>query len=298
MKDKKIKELLNFDSKNDDKLELKNIFNQKISEFLIYFCLQKQNIVFDVETNKNKNNNTNVDVSFEYDNFEFNIEVKCPGEFLNESNKIKVSSSYRFTDNNENEMIIDYIISQLNSNSTNKECEIAEKGKLADNKVKDCLVSANEKFDSPNLNKLNILFLCTSDICMGEYWKYFQNFASGFLLKNTNISYFNLTKDGVSRDLQKSDYDKVSIVVLSNGISLNQSYNSKSWDLFNSNNIILINQNCSSINENAITLFSSIFPHRTNEYLKMIDYGKKIKHNNNLQLENSIYDFCDKYKIK
>lgn len=261
VKDSKIKELLNFKSKKNDKDTLENIFNQKISEFLVYFVLQKQNIKFDVEQNKNKINNSNVDVSFTYNDIEFNIEIKSPEEIIEKSNTIKVSPAYRFVDKDETQEIIDGIISQINSISPN----IAKEGIMTDNKIKDCLLSANNKFDYPNEKTFNVLFLCTSDFYMSRYRGYLMNSKSGFLLKDNNLSYFKGPKNEITRNLQVTDYEKVSIVVLSNGLSINHRCNSKSWDLFNSDNFILINENCSLNNPNALYVFSLIFPHKTNE---------------------------------
>ena len=262
VKDLKIKELLHFDYK-------KSFFsyNQSISEFMIYFLLKSKRIPFDSEVNKNSANHSNVDVCFKYKNISYNFEIKSPEYVIKDNSKLNGGFTHRFGKKEENELMMEKLKQDFEGHLSFTKYSGVDNSNLTDNKIKDCLLSAQKKFDCPNSNTCNILFVNTTTSELINYWGYIVNSQSGFFNTISDVGVFiNENKKKLSKD----DYNKVSAIILSNGITLNERMNSNSWDLNNSINIVLTNPFAICNCDNALRRLSEFFPHKTIEFASFL----------------------------
>ena len=240
-------------------------FNQGISELLLYFLFSKNDISYLIEKNKNTENGSNVDVSLEYGCIHYNFEVKSPEYFENNDNMIHGKFDCRFGDKNTNDALMKDLIQIMSKNIGDSQFTGVTTDNMTDNKLKDCLLSAQNKFPEPSNTVCNILFISTTTSELISYWDYIVNPYSGFFNIASDVSSFIISiKD--KTPINKKMYDKVTAVVLSNAISLNERYDDTSWDLSNSINIVLTNPLCKNASIAGLQMISNFLPHKTCEF--------------------------------
>lgn len=273
IKDDKINKLFDLDRNNSY-----FSYNQMISELIVYFWLNRQGLKFELEKNKNIERDTNVDVLVTYKNINYNIEIKSP-EFNNSKrNTIKGSFVNRFGDYTENVKFMMEFLNELNNHISQSNYEYAEFTNMTDNKVKSCLLYAQEKFGEPSNKDCNILFLSTTTSELISYWQYIINEESGFFNLNSDVTSFRAEKDGKvlnNMPLQKAMYNNVTAIILSNAITLNERKNNDSWNLSKAINIIIMNPFCNNYCISGLQNLSDFFPHNTCEFAKMLFDSKK-----------------------
>lgn len=87
-------------------------------------------------------------------------------------------------------------------------------------------------------------------------------------------------------------YDKVSAIILSNSITLNERRIRDSWDLENSINIVLMNPFCKTQCFGHYQTLDDFFPHRTQEFARGL---MEFKNNHgDIPEECFMYDFVSK----
>ena len=241
------------------------LYNQGIAELFIYFLLNKQNITFCTEENENNSNSSNVDVSFEFKDIKFNIEVKSPEYNLPSENKLSGSFANRFGNKKDNYLMMKNFSEKLKKNITGTKYEDVETLNLTDNKVKDCLLSAQNKFAEPTKTNFNILFLCTTTEEMESYWQYIVNPNSGFFNENSDVSSFFADKNQTIQ-LKKEMYNKVSAIVLSNAITLNERRTEQSWNIDNAITLVLANPFSNYKNMDQYRILDSFFKNNTFDF--------------------------------
>lgn len=84
-------------------------------------------------------------------------------------------------------------------------------------------------------------------------------------------SFLNAKKKPLSR----TDYNKLSAIVLSNGITLNERRDNDSWDLEKAINIVLMNPTAKSHCIWGLQVLSEFFPHKTCDYFRMLFENKQ-----------------------
>jgi hypothetical protein len=240
-------------------------FNQGISELFIYFLLNKQNINFVVEENENKENGSNVDVAALYEGVKFNIEVKSPSYPIKNAEKLVGSFVNRFGNKENNDLMMKQLSCELEQHLDGTDYKGVKIQNLTDNRVKDCLLSAQNKFDNPSNDCLNILFLCTTTSEMQSYWQYVVNSNSGFFNEHSDVSSF-FADENQSIPLEKNMYDKVSAIVLTNAISLNERYEKDSWDIDKAITLVLSNPFCKYKEYNQYRILDKFFKNLTIEF--------------------------------
>ena len=134
--------------------------------------------------------------------------------------------------------------------------------KSPDKDIKDCLLSCQEKFSDPTETICNILVIMTTTSEMTHYLNYLSNDDSGFFNPLANVNRFRVNKKSLNRDM----YDKVTAVILSNSITLNERYDATSWDISNAINIVLYNPSCKCLSRRGLQNLSEFFPHKSREY--------------------------------
>ncbi len=247
-----------------------DVFRQGIAEMLLYFYLARNDIPFSTEVPLNSENDTNVDVVIKnYKGFAINLEVKCPViPKVDYSSGLSGQLAYRFT-NDKNETM-DFINS-LNNDIDKAAKKKGKKGSVIllprDNKIKDTLLSCQEKFIPSDGTFINCLVISTNNHEMVSYWEYLANEANcGFFDDNSFIPH--------------NEFNKVNAVVLTNGIELNEKYDSFSWNMENACIIIIANRfsiGFKDLLRNGIYhKLSELFPNQSLLFVeKMIENDKK-----------------------
>lgn len=260
IKEEKIKTLLCGNSNYDQ-----FTFNQGVAELLVYFLLNKQGIDFSTEKNENDDNESNVDVSTEVSNLKINIEVKSPAYPIHNPKMLTGSFANRFGNKEDNALMMNDLKDKLNQNIEDSNYESVDIQNLTDNKIKDCLLSGQNKFSDPSESCLNVLFLCTTTIEMQSYWQYIVNSSSGFFNEVSDVSSFFADKKQTIT-LKKEMYDKVSCIVLSNAITLNERKTSEAWDINKAITLVLVNPFCKYYNKKHYRILDSIFKNNTSDF--------------------------------
>ena len=241
---------------------------------MLYILFSQEKLPFTSEVAQNSGNNSNVDIVLKHKGISFNFEVKSP-EYA-ESEKGVLSGGYanRFGDKQSNAFMLTEFNDMLAPNIGKAGYKEIKETPLSDNKVKDCLLSAQQKFSTPSETNFNILFICTTTAEMVMYWNYIVNEQSGFFNPVSDISSFLSTN---KQPLTIKDFNRVNAIILSNAITLNERRDSNAWDVAKAINIILSNPfaECNSVGK--FQTLSEIFPHKTCEFVKMI-FDEKVKH--------------------
>lgn len=239
-------------------------YNQGVAELMLYFLLTNANICFEIEKKVNPLNNKDVDVSAVYEGITYNIEVKSPEYENNQDNMLIGGFANRFGEKEVNQRIMDDIATQLHDAASQCGIKGVKQAKVTDDKVKECLLSAQEKFSIPTDKNCNILLIITTTSEMINYWNYIINNNSGFFNPYSDVSLFNY----MGKCLSKADYNKVNAIILSNAITLNEKYDSTSWDMAQAINIVLMNPSCECTSIYGLQVLSDFFPHQTCEFAK------------------------------
>lgn len=223
---------------------------------------------------QNSGNNSNVDIALKHKGISFNFEVKSP-EYA-ESEKGVLSGGYanRFGDKQSNALVLTEFNNMLAPNIGEAGYKEIKETLLSDNKVKDCLLSAQQKFSAPSATNFNILFICTTTAEMVKYWNYIVNEQSGFFNLFSDISSFLSTN---KQPLIRNDFNRVNAIILSNAITLNERRDANAWDIAKAINIVLSNPFAECNSFGKFQILSEIFPHKTCEFVKMI-FDERVKH--------------------
>ncbi len=237
-------------------------FNQGISELLVWFLFERSGIGYDTDVSENPINDRNIDVVAKDGSVRYNIEIKSPEYAICPADTLKGRFAFRSCGKEQAKEqmdgLADLLRQQLPANGYNS----VETLMPSDNKIKDCLQSCQKKFIGNSAENLNILFLCTTTEEMMSYILYLTNAASGFLTENSYCD--------------RTEYDKVFAVIVSNALTLNERKNDSAWDLSEAINIIIPNIFCAYRDRNSFSGLLQFFPNRTIEYATgLCEYTKK-----------------------
>ena len=259
-------------------------YNQGLSEILLYILFSQKGLPFQFELKQNAANNCDVDVVLQHKCITYNFEVKSPQYNEFDDGAIRGGFAFRFGEKDANNLQLTELENQLKPNIGKAGYTEIKRNEITDNKVKDCLLSAQEKFAEPSETNCNILFICTTTDEMVRYWQYIVNECSGFFNPISDVSSF-LNAD--KKPLSKTDFNKVSAIVLSNAITLNERRDNDSWNLEKAINIVLMNPTAKSHCIFGLQVLSEFFPHKTCEYLRMLF--------ENMQKSPDIPELCWQY---
>ncbi|MDK0980932.1 hypothetical protein ACOT7R_16650 [Clostridium perfringens] len=268
-----------------DKLQLKSEFNQpKYLQFaseitILYYILRKYNCNFKYEPTYNGKKNP--ECSFEYRNRIINIEVKCPDLSSkiesDMNNNLKISYQGRVPSKlyNEAKESVTYISNIINlEDSSYSGVEIE---KRLDNKLKDYIISASEKFPKDENGYFNILAISldiTKDL--DDWYSYIFGYGGVF----TDESFVN------------ENYDNVDAILLINTqcghIRWKEENEKDLWNLEEYINLIFLNPKKVKNNEFYSEYAISIFGDMTKKFLS---YLKSLDENN----DNLGYGHLEKF---
>ena len=242
----------------DNKLLLNKKFNgphylQSVSEIiLIYYVLRKYNDKFEYEPKYNGKKNP--ECAFSYNDTLINIEVKCPDltSSINseKSNTLKVYLPERIPNHNE-------IVNDIKSiiTDTNKEIKLEEK-KRSDNKLKDYLVSASNKFPNKKEKNFNILVISLDIISDLDEW-YMYIFGQDGVFTNNSF-------------IPKKEYENVDAILITNFMNAHRdicAYNKTNvWKMEEYINLLFLDPNKQNTEKGefyakyGIDMFGSITP--------------------------------------
>ncbi|MDD2267921.1 MAG: hypothetical protein PHY15_00045 [Eubacteriales bacterium] len=214
---------------------------------------KNMDISIDTDVKVNPFIKKDIDLQICQENIKLNIEVKTPEQDLKEKGKFYGGLPHRYSDIKRAEQNPDLRnISDMLKTQSGIEPQIL---KTNDNKVKDYIVGANEKFYKRNKESLNILaIMCTSEQ-MGNVLLYLINPHSGLITTNTYDSTIILSE---------LDYIIVSNAI--EGIVNKEEYTFYTDDLSNYVTLILSpHKDLTSESEVSQFLFS-IMPNDNNKY--------------------------------
>jgi hypothetical protein len=236
-------------------------YNQGISELLWWFFLDKKNLNYKIDVKMVEGKDTNIDVQFKSSNITYNIEIKSPEYPIMKEDTLHGRIEVRVP--NVDMISILNEVSELFSNAIeNSKYKKVEKVLPKENKIKDCLLSAQKKFVENSESNCNILFISTTTDELVSYIDYFVNPFSGFF---TSSSY-----------IEHSQFDKVKAVILSNAISMNENEVGKGWDLSYATNLIFNNPFCKYKDNHVLDNILNLLPNVTREYhLEQIKFNKE-----------------------
>ena len=249
-------------------------YNQGVAELMLYILFSQEKLPFISEVAQNSSNNSNVDIVLKHKGISFNFEVKSPEYAESEEGVLSGGYANRFGDKQSNAFMLSEFNNMLAPNIGKVGYKEIKETPLSDNKVKDCLLSAQQKFSTPSETNFNILFICTTTEEMVKYWNYIVNEQSGFFNPVSDISSFLSTN---KQPLNRNDFNRVNAIILSNAITLNERRDANAWDIAKAINIVLSNPfaECNSVGK--FQILSEIFPHKTCEFVKMI-FDERVKH--------------------
>ena len=267
---------------------LKSLFtyNQGISELLWWFFLDKNEKSYKIEEKMVSGKNTNIDVQFVLLGVTYNIEIKSPEYPQKNNSNLYGRAAYRVPGGQIIEALKE-ISNEFRKGLGNTEYNDVDEDLPNDNKIKDCLLSAQKKFVENSKSICNILYISTIDDELFHYINYFFNPNSGFFTPNSYIPH--------------SDFDNVKAVILSNAISMNHDEVGKGWDLANSLNLIFSNPFCKYSDTTILDELFCFFPNLTKEYYidlaAFIDREKQKALEFQLPIECFYLEFIKKYSM-
>lgn len=250
----------------------KDKYNQGLSEILLYILFSQKGLPFQFELKQNATNNCDVDVVLQHKGITYNFEVKSPQYNEHADGVICGGFAFRFGDKEANDLQLTELENQLKPNIGKAGYTEIKRNEITDNKVKDCLLSAQEKFAEPSETNCNILFICTTTGEMIRYWQYIVNECSGFFHPFSDVSSF---LDSDRKSISKQNYNKVNAIILSNAITLNERRENDSWDVGKAINIVLMNPAAKSHCLYGLQILSEFFPDNTCEFIKALFEGKQ-----------------------
>lgn len=212
------------------------------------------NFVYEDKVNPPKD----VDCSFIDNNSKYNVEVKCADfsviENMENDDCFKVSAFGRMPE-------YPGIVSDLQDtfNISGKQLKTY---KHLDNRMKDFLISAHDKFSDENYDDVvNVLLVCCDDAMDMTKWTSYLTGLQGLF---TNNSFHN-----------HKLFNKVDVVILSNLYHRHAHYQEKvniidSWDFASSFNILFCNPGRKSDKKKAIKHLYEIIPNFSKEVMNYI----------------------------
>ncbi|MGF1733566.1 hypothetical protein [Photobacterium kasasachensis] len=194
-----------------------------------------------------------VDCSFSYNGFKYNIEVKCPDYSKAHSQEAReVFNIGAFGRLDGFKGMANDLVGLFES--VGKPLEVQPH---MDNKLKDYLLSANNKFPAnTDERELNVLLVCCDTALDLQKWFSYMHCEKGLLTAES----FH----------QPDDYSKVDVVVLTNLYHRHYSYKKKSkitdnWSLGNSFNLVFDNRSTLREKNEAILSLVNILPNYSRE---------------------------------
>lgn len=171
-----------------------------------------------------------VDFTLVIDEFNYNVEVKCP--VYNSENIHDDKVSLIFTNRTPSPRIRDEILKNIRSKLEKHGKEVGE-GKNHDNKLKDFLESTHEKVKSSPLSDVNILVVCCDNALDMQVWRGYLFGYSGFFTKDSFIDH--------------SKFNRVDYVLLTNIYNRHKNFHEDSvisnhWKLSSSFNLLYPNR--------------------------------------------------------
>ena len=219
------------------------------------------NFIYEDKVNPPKD----VDCSFIDNNSKYNIEVKCADfsvvEHMKNDDSFKVSALGRMPEYRS-------VVSNLqdNFNDLGKQLKTY---KHLDNRMKDYLISAHDKFSDENYDDtVNVLLVCCDDAMDMTKWTSYLTGLQGLF---TKASFHN-----------QELFNKVDVVILSNLYHRHAKYQEKvniidNWDFASSFNILLCNPGRKSDKKKAIEHFYETIPNFNKEVMDYtVPYGLEV----------------------
>jgi hypothetical protein len=250
---------------------------QRVSE--VMFSINLINCGFEVENDaKISTNGTDIDIKANRNSTVFNIEIKTPDQTIQDDDTLYGHKGlFRYSNDKNaslNLIIDDY--EHIKKEFLNAGAKVSD-AKLNDNKLKDYLVSAQNKFNYPSTNEVNVLIICVSTQNLNYFLNYISNPYTG-LFSNTPY-------------IDKVLYDKVDFIVLSNSIEghLDDKFNFNVWDTNNYIHLFIPNRHsylANSIDSNSAL---QLLTHFKDTYAELAEYScdKKVQQK---FMDNGIYD--------
>lgn len=170
----------------------KDQFLQSLMEVIIYRHFCSKEFTLDFDKCINNQSKKDVDIVACKNNITLNIEVKCPVTEEKSENEIVLRQDHRYSNSKEDNIYFSTDMENLKNemncalNKANIKKQISIK-KMQDNKLKDYLFSANEKFNSSNDNELNVLFLCLTTSEFMLFLDYMINKDTGLFSSNSYV---------------------------------------------------------------------------------------------------------------
>lgn len=274
-----------------DKLQLQSNFNQPrylqfASEItILYYILRRYNCNFKYEPTYNGKKNP--ECSFRYRDKTINIEVKCPDlsskieSDMNNNMKVflqgRVPSEYY----SEAKEVMNYIID--NSNLHGSDYNGVEIEKRLDNKLKDYIISAAEKFPKDEKGYFNILAISlNSPSDLGHWYSYM--FGNGGVFTKESFIHEN--------------YDNIDAILLTDiqrgHIRWRENNGKDLWDLEKYINLIFFNPKKAKDNKFYSEYVTSIFGDMTEKFNAYVESEYK----NNINFRNEILDYFNEIFMK
>lgn len=253
----------------ENKLQV-GLHNFNESQFIQSACeltvmnefITRQDIVFHYENKITPPKD--VDFSINIDRVNYNVEVKCPS-YKNKHQAPKNEIELTFTNRAPTKDIKSEIVNDIGCRLSQHNLTITE-GKNLDNKLKDFLLSTQEKVEKSDINDINVLVVCCNDAIDMHTWREYLFGFSGFFTEHSFIPH--------------KEFERVDYVLLTN--IYNRHYRffddylvtnhwclSKSFNLLYPNKYSKRNQNVDG--EKDLKMVNSVFNnHNINfeEYLK------------------------------
>lgn len=198
-----------------------NQYYQGAAELTLEFWALRKKYQYKTDEIISSNSNKNIDLQVvAKKDIYLNFEVKCPNKDNYPKNSTTIDYSYRFTVKEESERIkqeLNRFLKPFFENLVDM--------KINDNKLKDYLNSANEKFSAIPCrhNHLNILLIALPKDHLISYYLYLYNTCSGLFTNNSE------------------PYHNVDLVILSGFMDKHHNKNCEAWDFSKGVNIACLN---------------------------------------------------------
>lgn len=243
---------------------------------------------------KNISGSTDVDLSIRVDGVNYNIEVKCPS--YNHVNSEAGSVECIFTNRAESLEEKNKVVMAISQKLAEEKISVVE-GKNLDNKMKDYLLSVQEKVDSAPAEDVNVLVVCCDDAFDMHRWRgYLFNDMSGLFTPNSFIN--------------PEAYSKVDFVLLTNIYNRHHNYFdsaliSNYWRLDNSFNLLYPNRfslkNKFLSGRGNLDALNKIFPNHNVQFEDYMKDDSDLPENESIITKKNIAGiawYTDKYKVK
>ena len=218
------------------------------------------------------NDKKNPECSFEYEGRTINIEVKCPDFFKRieqeNSEGIKLFAADRFSDKNNYIQSMEFIESNI------REGQRIQNIDRLDNKQKDYLISAHQKFPVSNSSNFNVLVIAVDIIQDMDEWYSYLFGKDGAFTDRTYIT---------------EDYSNVDAVLITNvqhgHMADDINLNINCWQLEEYVSLLFLNpkkEGCNGLGEYYAHAALNLFGRFTRDFLSFLvrlDQGNDIREN-------------------